>query len=106
MPAMTGLLYGSLPVAHDIGGLHDTIKPLQVDLNKGNGFLFQVHNAQGLRWAIDQAMSFYRLPVEMKNPQISRIMKESQEASSIDEIALRYISLYEKMLKRPIVNTF
>ena len=101
---MTGLIYGSLPVAHETGGLHDTIKPLRIEFNEGNGFLFQVHNARGLRGAIEQAMSFYRLPIEKKANQISRIMKESQEVFSIDRIASRYMSLYEKMLKRPMVN--
>ena len=102
MNAMTGLIYGSLPVAHDTGGLHDTIKPLRVDCNEGNGFLFQVHNAEGLRLAIEHAMVFYRLPVEKKAQQISRIMKQSQKEFNIDEIASNYINLYEKMQKHPM----
>ncbi|MBU0994330.1 MAG: glycogen/starch synthase [Proteobacteria bacterium] len=104
--AMTGLIYGSLPVAHDTGGLHDTLKPLRVDHNDGNGFLFQVHHAQGLRSAIEQAMHFYRLPVEKKAQNISRIMQESQKTFRKDGVAGKYIDLYKNMLDRPLLNTF
>lgn len=105
LPAMTGLLYGSLPVAHDTGGLHDTVRPFRGDSNQGNGFLFQEYNPQGLCLAIEQAMDFYRWPAEKRTRQISRIMKEGRDEYHIDGIAQKYIGLYEKMLKRPISNT-
>ena len=40
LPQMIAPLYGTLPVAHDTGGIHDTITHMDVSKNTGNGFLF------------------------------------------------------------------
>ena len=41
LPQMTSQYFGSLPVVHDTGGLHDTVEPLNVNTHTGNGFLFE-----------------------------------------------------------------
>ena len=38
LPQMIGPIYGSLPVAHDTGGIHDTVVHMNVDRGTGNGF--------------------------------------------------------------------
>jgi len=103
LPQMISPIYGSLPVAHDTGGIHDTITHIDVNKKTGNGFLFQTYDAEGLFWAIDQAMAFYDLPPNVKSAQIQRIMKESLEAYNHEVTARNYIDLYEKMLQRPLV---
>lgn len=103
LPQMIAPIYGSLPVAHDTGGIHDTINHLNPAANTGNGFLFKVYDAQGLSWAIDEAMRFYMLPREKKRSQIRRIMIESAKRFSHTVTANNYIELYEKMLQRPLV---
>ena len=77
LPQMIGCLYGSLPIVHDTGGLHDTVTHLDVEQSTGNGFVFETYDPGGLRWAIDQAMAFYRLPPEAREAQVGRVMKES-----------------------------
>ncbi|OIN96151.1 MAG: glycogen synthase, partial [Deltaproteobacteria bacterium CG1_02_45_11] len=104
LPQMIGPIYGALPVAHDTGGIHDTIVHMNVAENKGNGFLFNVHDSNGLLWAIDQAMQFYRLPLKIKEQQIKRVMTESIETFNHAVTARQYIDLYEEMLQRPLVN--
>ncbi|MDO9566010.1 MAG: glycogen/starch synthase [Candidatus Desulfaltia sp.] len=104
LPQMTGPIYGSLPVAHDTGGIHDTITHIDVDNNRGNGFLFNVFDSRGLRWAIEQAMLFYKLPPKIKEIQIKRIMNQSLASFNHAVTARRYIDLYEKMLQRPLIN--
>jgi starch synthase/alpha-amylase len=103
LPQMIGTLYGSLPVAHDTGGLHDTIRHLQVGAGEGNGFLFEVFDSQGLFWAMGEAMTFYGLPQSVKEPIIERIMRESARRFNFDTTARRYIAVYEEMLKRPLL---
>jgi len=103
LPQMIGSIFGSLPVAFDTGGLHDTVEHLDVGQQRGNGFLFNVFDAQGLEWAIGQAMEFYQHPREVKEQEISRIMKESRERFNLSQTAHQYIQLYEKMLHRPLV---
>jgi len=105
LPQMIAPLYGSIPVAHDTGGIHDTITHLNADQNKGNGFLFETHDANGLYWAIEQAMNFYHLASQRKSKLIKRIMQESALTFTHDVTAQQYIDLYEKMLKRPLIQT-
>lgn len=104
LPQMIGATYGALPVAHDTGGIHDTITNLDVKKNTGNGFLFETFDAQGLFWAISEAMAFFARPPAVRKKQIQRIMKQSCAAFNHDVTAGHYIELYEKMLKRPLIQ--
>ena len=104
LPQMIGMRYGSIPIAHDTGGLHDTIQQLDVEKGTGNGFLFGVHDANGLFWAIDQAVHFYNLSAQVRAKHIERIMKQSAEMFNQSATARRYVELYEKMLQRPLVS--
>ncbi len=103
LPQMIGPIYGTLPVAHDTGGIHDTISPMDASGNTGNGFLFEIFDAPGLSWAIDQAMNFYQLPAGTKDRQIKRIMQQSTARFNHSVTAGQYIDLYEKMLQRPLI---
>ena len=100
---MIGLIYGALPVAHDTGSIHDTVSPLDTDGKSGNGFLFKTFDSNGLYGAIHQAMRFYMLPVQVKEQQINRIMMQSISKFNHHVAAQRYMDLYEKILKRPLI---
>ncbi|MBF0120410.1 MAG: glycogen/starch synthase [Desulfobacterales bacterium] len=104
LPQMIAPIYGTLPIVHDTGGIHDTIYHMNISEGRGNGFVFEVFDSNGLFWAIDQAMDFYNLSLELKRPQIIRIMKESLATFTHDITASHYIKLYEKMLKRPLIT--
>lgn len=103
LPQMIGGIYGSLPIVFDTGGLHDTVRQLDADHSTGNGFLFNVHDAKGLNWAVDRAMDFFRLDADEKEQQIRRIMTESVLEFNHSRCAESYIKLYEKMLQRPFL---
>ena len=103
LPQMIGSLYGALPVAHDTGGIHDTVTHLDVSKDTGNGFLFKTFDSGGLSWAIDQAMQFYMMSPGIKKRQIRRIMIESAATFNHQVTAQQYIDIYEKMLRRPLV---
>jgi len=104
LPQMIACIYGVLPVVHDTGGLHDTIRHLDVANNTGNGFLFENFDPSGLMWAIDQAMNFHRQPEDLRQRQIERIMTEAAATFNHDVNARQYIELYEKMLQRPLIH--
>ena len=104
LPQMIAPIYGTLPVAHDTGGIHDTVTHLNIKENTGNGFIFNTFDASGLFWAIQQAMLFYNLPAKEKKKQIKRIMTESAAGFTHAATARQYIKLYEKMLQRPLIN--
>ena len=103
LPQMIGPIYGVLPVAHDTGGIHDTITHLDPERERGNGFLFEVFDAEGLFWAVEQAMAFYQRPATFRAGQIARIMTESKAAFNHAVTARHYIDLYERMLQRPLL---
>ena len=104
LPQMIGAIYGALPIAHNTGGIHDTVAHLDLDNHTGNGFLFNTFDPGGLSWAIDQAMQFHMLPVKEKQKQVKRIMMQGAATFNHKVTAQHYIDLYEKMLQRPLVN--
>jgi starch synthase len=104
LPQMIGPIYGTLPVAHDTGGIHDTITDIDVNRNTGNGFLFKNFDSNGLFWAIHQAMQFYDLSLNIKEQQIKRIMAQSTATFNHAVTAAKYIDLYERMLQRPFIT--
>lgn len=106
LPQMIAPIYGALPVAHDTGGIHDTIVHLDPQADTGNGFLFKYFDSKGLFWAIDQAMAFHALPEPIKARNIERIMRQSVETFTHAVTAKQYIDLYEKMLQRPLINPY
>ncbi len=106
LPQMIGAIYGSLPVVHDTGGLHDTVRHLNVAADTGNGFVFEHFDPNGLRWAMDEAMRFYNLPADIKAAQISRVMRKSAARFNHSVTARHYIELYERMLQRPLITPY
>lgn len=105
LPQMTSVIYGSLPIVRDTGGLHDSVDQMDVANNTGNGFLFKTYDSGGLAWAIDQAMEFYRLDVHTRGTQIGRIMTESKKRFNHAVTAQAYIDIYQQMLHRPLVDS-
>ncbi|MCR4572164.1 MAG: glycogen/starch synthase [Lentisphaeria bacterium] len=106
LPQMIGPIYGSLPVVHDTGGIHDTVQHIDLTKGTGNGFMFKFYDAPGLRWAIDEAMRFNALPVNVRCEQIARIMKEAKVQFTHNVTAQAYIHLYEQMMDRQLVPKF
>ncbi|MEO1273342.1 MAG: glycosyltransferase, partial [Myxococcota bacterium] len=51
--------YGTVPVVHRTGGLADTVRPWNPRTQEGTGFVFEHHDAMGLRWAVASAMETF-----------------------------------------------
>jgi ADP-glucose type glycogen/starch synthase len=105
LPQMAAPKYGSIPIVHDTGGIHDTIWHMHYDGKLGNGFRFEHYGPSGLRWAIDEAIKFYQWEPEAKQATIRRIMKESAEMFNHENTAAAYIERYEQILGRDVVDT-
>jgi ADP-glucose type glycogen/starch synthase len=104
LPQMTSAIYGSLPIARDTGGLHDSVSHMNAAESTGNGFLFETYDPGGLEWAIDQAMEFYKLDIHTRGTQVGRVMAESKQRFNHKVTAQAYIDIYEQMLHRPLVD--
>lgn len=57
---MYSLRYGTLPVVRRTGGLADTVMDISEYPRRGNGFVFDEYNIDGLANAINRAIAFYR----------------------------------------------
>lgn len=99
---MVALKFGSLPIVHRTGGLRDTVQHLDTEHHAGNGFVFETHDCNGLRWAIDEAIRFHIRPAGEKEREIARIMLESAGRFSPRATAEEYIRIYEKLSGRLI----
>ena len=106
LPQMVGQLYGSLPIVHDTGGLHDTVEHLDLATGKGNGFVFKIYDSRGLEWTMDKAMDFYKRPAEERERHTARIMREGLARFNHSVCAKAYTDIYEQMLNRPLVRSF
>ena len=104
LPQMVSPKYGTLSIAHDTGGIHDTVEHMHHDGNLGNGFRFQHYSPEGLRWAIDEAISFYKRSHEDKERTLTRVMRESAERFNHTTTAAAYIDRYETMLGEKVGN--
>ena len=104
LPQMQAPIYGSLAIAHNTGGLHDTVELLDWNTSRGNGFVFDNYDSNGLFWAMDKAMDFYLQPTDVRERETARIMRESLSRFNHEACAKEYIKLYEKMLDRPLVK--
>ncbi|MGI6495501.1 MAG: glycogen synthase [Kiritimatiellia bacterium] len=106
LPQMIGALYGSMPIVHDTGGLHDTVDHFDAAKDTGNGFVFRHYDSNGLFWAIAQAMEFYALPAEQRAAHLARIMGDGLARFNHTVCAKAYIDIYERMLQRPLLKPF
>ena len=103
LPQMIAPKYGSLPVVHNTGGLHDTVKMLDTVQHRGNGFIFNDYDSHALNWAIDRAMEFYQSDPQVREREVTRIMDEAERRFNHDVTAQSYIRIYEEMLQCPLV---
>jgi len=99
---MVGLKYGSLPIVHGTGGLRDTVSHISQDFASGNGFVFDHHDAGGLKWAVDEAMAFHHQPAERRHAAVQRIMEDSMRRFSPASAVDSYVALYENLLGRSV----
>jgi len=104
LPQMVAPKYGTIPIVHDTGGIHDTVEPLNYEKTHGNGFSFQHYSAEGLRWAIDEAIFYHKLPATHKEEITKRIMNEANSRFNYEVTAAEYINVYEKILGRSITG--
>jgi len=57
---MYSLRYGTVPIVRETGGLADTVELYNPKTKEGTGIVFRDYNAEGLNWAINQALDLYQ----------------------------------------------
>ena len=92
---LISLRYGSIPIVHSVGGLHDTVTEFDPITQTGNGFKFQNYHTDELLVAIARAVESYKYK-DSWSKLMYRAMKQS---FSWDLPAKKYIELYKIALK-------
>ncbi|VVM07247.1 starch synthase [Methylacidimicrobium cyclopophantes] len=87
------LRYGTLPIAHETGGLADTILPWDPETRQGTGFLFQAPTASAFADAVKRAKTVYRDPPSLRAMRQAAMRQEF----SWDRSAAAYEELYRQL---------
>ncbi len=95
-----GNLFGATATNRDTGGYHDKIEEMGLQSqgapqDGGNGFLFRDFDAGGLWYGLERSLAFHRLPREVREGQIKRIMREAREKYHPEKMIAEYIRIYE-----------
>jgi len=92
---MIAMRYGTVPVVHAVGGLRDTVHPLDSSVDMcGLGFLFESMDSSALLECVDSAISIYS-----KKTVLDRVKEFNMECDfSIDRCAAHYLELYRSLL--------
>lgn len=91
---MISLRYGTIPVVRKTGGLADTITEFDPKTTRGNGFVFEDHDAGELFDAIKRALAVYKQKGLWK-----KLMSNAMKCDySWDASAAKYLELYRKII--------
>ena len=97
-----GNLFGATATNRDTGGYHDKIRELRMKIDGspqdvGNGFLFRDYDPDGLWFGLEKSVRFHRIPREIREAQVKRIMREVRERYDLRNMIAEYIGLYERL---------
>ncbi len=87
---MIAMRYGTLPIARDTGGLHDSI------IHDQTGFLFDAANPEGLLWASGVAKGVYDQPKLWKERQVLAMKQDF----SWERSAKTYEAMYQDLIQK------
>lgn len=92
---LISLRYGSVPIVHETGGLHDTISNYNPANGEGNGFAFSTYTKEDFLVSIVRALETYNY----KNVWHELVKNGMHESFSWDLPAKKYAQLYQVALK-------
>lgn len=90
---MISMKYGTVPIVRKTGGLEDTVTHFDKESGEGNGFSFEDYDANGLMWAVRNAMETFNDPEAW-----DKVVQNAKDSRfTVEDSAKKYIKLYEKM---------
>ena len=94
---MYSLMYGTVPIVRETGGLADTVTKFNEKLGTGNGFSFKNYESKAMIKEIKRAIKIY----EQKKDVWGKIMKNGMKSDfSWINSAKNYIDLYKNLVER------
>ena len=93
---MYAMRYGSLPIVTDVGGLHDTVVPIDVAGDSGAGLVASYVEAGSLRDATREAFELFEAPEALARAQLRAMTTDF----SWERPAMVYERVYEEAVAR------
>jgi starch synthase len=93
---LIALRYGTIPVVRAVGGLVNTVRDLNADARRGNGFSFARYEAAAFADAIQRALHHYHAGGEPWTTLRARAMEEDHSWTAS---ARRYVEMYQAAAK-------
>lgn len=91
---MYSLMYGTVPVVRETGGLADTVKRYDPKSGEGNGFVFKKYSATDMVKEIKRALKIFQDRKEW-----TKIMKNGMKSDfSWNSSAKKYVELYKTVI--------
>ena len=91
-----GLRYGTIPIVRAVGGLKDTVIPIDPEAGSGTGFVFAEPNAEALVETVRGAVHVF---ADTKRWQ-TLVQRAMQQDFSWDRSAAQYVNLYRSASAR------
>lgn len=93
---MYSLVYGTVPIVRETGGLADTVENYDPKEQTGNGFVFKKFDKESMLKAIQQAADLYHSDQKAWN----KIMKNGMKSNfSWLNSSKKYVDLYKKVIE-------
>ena len=93
---MIAMRYGTTPIVHSVGGLHDTVEAFNPQTKEGNGITFQSYNAYDMLDAVRRAIDLYN-----KKPLWRAMRKNAMSGDfSWNKPAEEYIKIYKEIISK------
>lgn len=98
---MYSMRYGTLPVVHDVGGLHDTVRDPEFDgLERGTGFVFGSDSAAECWHALTRALALYRQPQHWRRMMFNGMSQDFSWRRSAEQYLDIYRTLHNRTLNK------
>ena len=89
------LVYGTVPIVRETGGLADTVRDYNPENVEGTGFLFPDYTAKSMMQAISRALELYKNPEAWQ----ALVINGMNEDRSWGRAARQYSELYRALMK-------
>lgn len=93
---MIAMRYGTIPIVHSVGGLHDTVEAYNPETKTGNGITFQSYNAYDMLDAIRRAVDLFH------NKNHWRVLRKNAMSGdfSWENPAKEYLEIYKEIISK------
>ncbi len=93
---MIAMRYGTIPIVHSVGGLHDTVTAYNPQTKEGNGITFQSYNAYDMLDAIRRGVDLFH------NKNHWRVLRKNAMSGdySWEQPAKEYYKIYKEIISK------